>query len=427
MTHTVAYPLDHTAVKATLNLSTSRFHKAHSRSVSTTGLSKKHLALKSFKRRKQSLIHTLTNAMKAKVPPGKPASKSLEPPKKKAQMVEEVPSDESDELFEEDGHIEGDDGEEEEGREDVFERDDRFNAEFSDDDGEDEGEANTSEEEDTEDDGEESAGEDDHNDVDEPETDSEDLPHPDTTPPSFPTNPTPLSKSTLTKLHQKIDKSGVCYLSRIPPFMKPQKLRTLLSRYGTLNRIYLAPESPTITARRKKYKHNRRQNFTEGWVEFTDKSVARSVATLLNGNQIGGKKRSFYYDDIWNIKYLPKFKWHHLAEQIAYEVKVREQRLKAEMAQARRENKTYVKNVEKAKMIEGMEEKRAKKRKAEESQVGAEVDAGEGTSVGAAPLGMDGTEAIRRRFKQRKVVDSGAEGAKTTTSKTKALLGRIFS
>ncbi|KAJ3043071.1 RNA-binding ATPase activator esf2 [Rhizophlyctis rosea] len=238
----------------------------------------------------------------------------------------------------------------------------------------------------------------------------------------------PLSKSSLTKLQAKIDKSGVCYLSRIPPFMKPTKLRTLLSRYGTLNRIYLTPEDPSVTARRKKYKHNRRQNFTEGWVEFTDKRVARSTADLLNGKQIGGKKRSFYYDDIWNIKYLPKFKWHHLAEQIAYEVKVREQRVKAEMAQAKRENKAYVKNVEKAKMIEGMEGKKAAKKRKAEEEAGVDVGGAGGGGGGAAAGGggMEGTEAIRRRFKQRKVVDGDVEGQKTKTGKTKALLGRIF-
>ena len=30
----------------------------------------------------------------------------------------------------------------------------------------------------------------------------------------------------------------------------------------------------------------------------------------------GGKKRGFYYDDLWNIKYLPKFQWTHLTEKL---------------------------------------------------------------------------------------------------------------
>ncbi len=49
---------------------------------------------------------------------------------------------------------------------------------------------------------------------------------------------------------------------------------------------------------------NRRagKNFTEGWVEFEDKRVAKAVAATLNGQQIGGKKRSAYYYDIWNVR-----------------------------------------------------------------------------------------------------------------------------
>lgn len=61
------------------------------------------------------------------------------------------------------------------------------------------------------------------------------------------------------------------------------------------------------------------KNFTEGWVEFDDKAIAKSVAAGLNGQQIGGKRRSAYHFDLWCMKYLPKFKWDHLTEEIAYE------------------------------------------------------------------------------------------------------------
>jgi len=52
----------------------------------------------------------------------------------------------------------------------------------------------------------------------------------------------------------------------------------------------------------------------------------------LNGQLIGGKKRhNLFYDDIWTIKYLPKFKWSNLTEKLAYDQKVREQRLRVEV------------------------------------------------------------------------------------------------
>ena len=36
--------------------------------------------------------------------------------------------------------------------------------------------------------------------------------------------------------------AGIVYLSRVPPFMKPHKVKHLLSRYGSIGRVYLKPE-----------------------------------------------------------------------------------------------------------------------------------------------------------------------------------------
>ena len=44
----------------------------------------------------------------------------------------------------------------------------------------------------------------------------------------------------------KADKRGVCYLSRIPPHMDHVKLRHILSQYGEIQRIYLAPEGKQL-------------------------------------------------------------------------------------------------------------------------------------------------------------------------------------
>ena len=46
------------------------------------------------------------------------------------------------------------------------------------------------------------------------------------------------------------------------------------------------------------------RNFTEGWVEFQSKRLAKEVAANLNLSQVGGKKRSKSHDVTWNIKYL---------------------------------------------------------------------------------------------------------------------------
>ena len=67
---------------------------------------------------------------------------------------------------------------------------------------------------------------------------------------------------------------------------------------------------------RRKYTATKKAHYTEGWVEFKDKRVARSIADMLNAQPIGGKKGSRWRDDVWTMKYLPKFKWNMLTEQI---------------------------------------------------------------------------------------------------------------
>lgn len=67
---------------------------------------------------------------------------------------------------------------------------------------------------------------------------------------------------------------------------------------------------------RRKYTSTKKPHYTEGWVEFKDKKVARSVAEMLNAQPIGGKKGTRWRDDIWTMKYLPRFKWNMLTEQV---------------------------------------------------------------------------------------------------------------
>lgn len=69
-----------------------------------------------------------------------------------------------------------------------------------------------------------------------------------------------------------------------------------------------------IHNQRRKFGGNKKTKYVEGWVEFEDKKLARQLAAALNGTQVGGKKGNFWYDDLWNMLYLPRFKWHHLTE-----------------------------------------------------------------------------------------------------------------
>lgn len=217
----------------------------------------------------------------------------------------------------------------------------------------------------------------------------------------------PISKKELEKREKQIKKTGVVYISRIPPFMKPDKLKHILSRFGEVNRIFLVPEDPKVRARRVKYGGNKKKCFTEGWAEFKKKKHAKVAAETLNGNIIGGKKGSFFHDDILNVKYLHKFKWSNLTEQIAAENQARQEKMRAEIAQATRENRTFIDNVEKSKMIKGIKEKRAEKGKSTNEQA----------------------DDFRRAFDQRKTTSRRADDNKKSNPPPASLsnvLNKVF-
>lgn len=140
----------------------------------------------------------------------------------------------------------------------------------------------------------------------------------------------------------QLAKRGVIYLSRIPPFMKPNKVRTIFEQYGEVTRVYLSEEDKSKRKNRQKHGGNGSKQFVEGWVEFADKNVAKLVASSLNNTVMGGKKRSFYHDDIWNIKYLKNFKWDYLTEKFAYERRVREQKLRVSMLKSKKQNAEFM-------------------------------------------------------------------------------------
>ena len=51
------------------------------------------------------------------------------------------------------------------------------------------------------------------------------------------------------------------------------------------------------------------------------------------------------------MKYLKSFRWTHLNERLAYEQEMRKQRLRQEIALAKKEANFYVQNVEKSKFL----------------------------------------------------------------------------
>ncbi|KAJ8500502.1 hypothetical protein OPV22_011054 [Ensete ventricosum] len=204
------------------------------------------------------------------------------------------------------------------------------------------------------------------------------------------------------------EKRGVCYLSRVPPRMDPSHVRQILSQYGEVQRIYLVPEDPTAQVQRKQSGGFRGKKFSEGWVEFAKKNVAKKVARMLNGEQIGGKKRSAFYYDIWNIRYLSEFKWDDLIGELAGKKREHEEKLKLEISAAKRERDFYMSKVEQSRALKFIRERREKKQKFQ----------------GQDSEGVQEPKVIRQHPQNRPVADGGGLQSKPRLSKD--LLAGVF-
>lgn len=158
-----------------------------------------------------------------------------------------------------------------------------------------------------------------------------------------------------------IAKTGVIFCSRVPPFMSLSKLRSYFSRYGKIGRIYAEPESVNDYKRRVKMGGNKKLKFIHGWIEFMDKTTAKRVAAMLNGQPVGEKKRhNFWRDDLWNLLYLPKYKFHDVMAYLREHKNDRKEKLSFHLANARKENYNYMEQLEAEKQHKAIESKRRK-------------------------------------------------------------------
>ena len=240
------------------------------------------------------------------------------------------------------------------------------------------------------------------------------------------TNLKPLTPGQLAKSQLKASKTGVIYLSRIPPFMRPSTIRTLLSPYGPTSRLFLTPEPPVVYARRVKAGGNKKRSFTDGWVEFSSKRHAKLCAETLNGQIIGGKKGGWYHDDIWNIKYLKGFKWTDLMEQVQGEERIREGRMRLEIQRETRERKAFLSNVQAAKQERGMEAKRLKRG----GEKGSTNHVGDITrdEISLSRASSANRQQFERRFRQNeaKVQTTTEAGVQDHPDSVKQVLSKIF-
>jgi ESF2/ABP1 family protein len=225
-----------------------------------------------------------------------------------------------------------------------------------------------------------------------------------------------LSLAQTEDFNEKLRKRGVVYVARIPPRMTPTKIKALLGEHGEVTRVYLVEEDAAVRRKRRKlHGGNGSKRYTEGWVEFASKQVAKHVAASLNASAITHYKRSPHYGDLWSLKYLRGFKWSHLTEKVAYERRVREQRLRLETMQARRDTVAYKQLVETGKKLDKIE---GRKRRREERQGG--------TSGGIGGRNHhDDDNNKKAKYQPKQVPQIDADSSQRGASK-KPLLGSLL-
>ena len=156
---------------------------------------------------------------------------------------------------------------------------------------------------------------------------------------------------------QEKKKPGVIYLGNLPPGMKPNFVKSLISVHGNIKRQYIEPEDDAKRKRRVALGGSGGLRYTEGWIEFETKKEAKEIALLLNGTRIGRKKGSRFYDDFWMVKYLKGFTWEMLVEKSIIQRKERENRLRLELAKAKKEDEAFLHSVAQSKRIKANEAK----------------------------------------------------------------------
>lgn len=213
------------------------------------------------------------------------------------------------------------------------------------------------------------------------------------------------------KYSEQLERRGVVFIARVPPHMKPNKMQSLFEAYGRVTRLFLQEEDATVAKRRKAAGGNGSRQFREGWIEFEDMKLARRIAESLNNTPIGGKKSSFYHDDLWNLKYLKGFTWDNLTEMQACAKRASEAKLQAAMLQSKRQNAEFSELVEKNEIHKRVQQ-RKRSRGQEDDSAPAATSSSEETTRGSKA----------RKFRQVQSISS-APGEDFVD---KSLLKRVF-
>jgi ESF2/ABP1 family protein len=152
-----------------------------------------------------------------------------------------------------------------------------------------------------------------------------------------------------------------------------------------------------------------------------------------------GKKKNKWREELWNMKYLHRFKWTHLNERLAYEKAVHSQRMRAEISQAKREANFHIQNAERNQRLKKIEKKQKRQKEAKEDDENGDNETlkeekDDNERVNVIRLKETEDEIYKRKSKNKFILDGAKKqrlardgAAVKDQGKKKAFLSKIFS
>ncbi|KAL8436059.1 hypothetical protein Efla_002049 [Eimeria flavescens] len=189
-------------------------------------------------------------------------------------------------------------------------------------------------------------------------------------------------------------KRGVVYVAQLPLGWTRAQVIRYFERFGEVTRVFLNRKNSAGSSRR-----GRRFAFTDGWIEFRKKRHAKNVVALLDGQPVGGKKRSRNAQDLLMLSYLKGFNFGSLYEEAMHVKRTRQDRLNAQMARVKKESQVYAELLEQKHSADQLKQRLS--RKSERLQQAAAADEPASAAFAFAP------PAKPRSTGKRKSEDSG--------------------
>lgn len=154
------------------------------------------------------------------------------------------------------------------------------------------------------------------------------------------------------RYQEKQQQAGIVYIGRVPPLVGPTAVRSMLSQFGTILRVFFQPESDESLARRRSKQRSAARRYDCGWIEFSDKRHAKKCAVVLNGQSMSGNTKSrALRDDLWMLQYLSKVKWDDLRLQHQHESEIHTFKTTQALEAGRAETSEFLRDFQKSQEI----------------------------------------------------------------------------